>query len=282
MAEVYRPTYTYTDRKTGRKTKRKSRRWHIRYYTPDGERHRVKGYRDRKATEALATELEKRGARLAEGLVDAFEEHRKRPLAEHLQDFQRYLIAKGNTQKHARLTCNRVQAILDGCRFIRTADLSASAVVGWLADQREADRIGVQTSNYYQRDLKAFCKWMVKDRRMPDNPLAHLSGMNAKVDVRVERRNLPAEEFDAFVGAAHKGGTIRRLCGPDRAMLYTVAAYTGLRESELASLTPSSFDFDAEPPSVMVAAAYSKRRRNDTAMTRYRCDLTWQRFCRPG
>src|SRR5262249_6793799 len=137
MAEVYRPTYSYTDPKTGRKTKRKSRRWHVRYYTPDGERHRVMGYRDRKATEALATELEKGGARLAEGMVDAFEEHRKRPIAEHLQDFQRYLIAKGNTQKHARLTCNRVQAILVGCRFIRTADLSASAVVEWLADQRE-------------------------------------------------------------------------------------------------------------------------------------------------
>src|SRR5713101_4435719 len=138
MAEVYRPTYTFTDPKSGKRTKAKSRRWHIRYYTPDGERHRVKGYRDRKATEALATELEKRGPRLAEGLVDAFEEHRKRPLAEHLQDFQRYLTAKGNTAKHARQTCNHVQAILDGCRFIRMTDLSASVVVEWLADERVA------------------------------------------------------------------------------------------------------------------------------------------------
>ena len=61
MAQVYRPTYSYTEPKTGKKVKRLSRRWHIRFYSPDGQRHHVKGYRDRKATEALATELEKRG-----------------------------------------------------------------------------------------------------------------------------------------------------------------------------------------------------------------------------
>jgi hypothetical protein len=31
--------------------RKKSPTWWIRYYTPDGQRHKVKGYRDRKATE---------------------------------------------------------------------------------------------------------------------------------------------------------------------------------------------------------------------------------------
>jgi hypothetical protein len=57
MAEVYRPTYTYIDPKTGKRVKRTSRTWHVRYYGPNGERHRVKGYRDKKATETLAAEL---------------------------------------------------------------------------------------------------------------------------------------------------------------------------------------------------------------------------------
>src|SRR5207249_9249677 len=38
------------------------------------------------------------------GLTDPFEEHRKRPLTEHLEDFRRYLEAKDNTPKHARQT----------------------------------------------------------------------------------------------------------------------------------------------------------------------------------
>jgi Phage integrase family len=51
--------------------------------------------------------------------------------------------------------------------------------------------------------------------------------------------------------------------GPDRAMLYAVAAYTGLRASELASLTPESFDLDGNHATVTVEAAYSKHRRED-------------------
>ena len=63
MAEVFRPTYTVTDPTTGKKSKRKSKTWHVRYYTPDGVRHRVKGYRDKKATETFAAQLERRGIR---------------------------------------------------------------------------------------------------------------------------------------------------------------------------------------------------------------------------
>jgi integrase len=48
------------------------------------------------------------------------------------------------------------------------------------------------------------------------------------------------------------------MTGPDRAMLYRVAVGTGFRANELRSLTPESFDLDANPPKVTVEAAYSK------------------------
>jgi integrase len=51
-------------------------------------------------------------------------------------------------------------------------------------------------------------------------------------------------------------------------MLYVLSAYTGLRESELASLTPESFALNADSPTVTVQAAYSKRRREDTVPLR--------------
>src|SRR5262245_52519889 len=248
MASIYQPTYTKTDAATGRKVKRKTRKWYIEYRDADGRVQKVPGYADLPATRQLAADLERRAVRLQSGLADPFEEHRKRSLADHLADFRRYLEAKGNTEKHARQTCNRVQAVLDGCRFQRIPDLSPSAVVEWLAAERHANRIGVQTSNYYLRDTKAFCRWLVRDRRAGENPLAHLSGMNAKADVRLERRALPADEFAAFVAAARQGSTMRGLSGQDRAMLYTVAAYTGLREAELASLTPESFDLRLDTP----------------------------------
>ena len=46
-------------------------------------------------------------------------------------------------------------------------------------------------------------------------------------------------------------------------MLYHLAVTTGLRASELASLTPRSFDLGSDPPTVAVEAGYSKHRRRD-------------------
>jgi integrase len=119
----------------------------------------------------------------------------------------------------------------------------------------------VATTNHYLTAVKGLTRWMVKDRRVPYDPLACLSAQNAKADVRVERRALSAEEFTRLLAAARRGKPLRGLTGPDREMLYLLAARSGLRASELASLTTGSFDFDA--PTVTVEAAYSKHRRKD-------------------
>jgi len=130
MASVYRPSYFVTDPATGKRTKKKSPTWHIRYYLPSGERRRVKGYRDKRATEALAGELERKAARQAEGIFDACDDHAKRPLAVHMEEYRAYLAAKGNTVEYVALTMARLQACLDGCRFVKIGDLQPSAVVG--------------------------------------------------------------------------------------------------------------------------------------------------------
>jgi len=146
----------------------------------------------------------------------------------------------------------------------RVRDVSPSAVVEWLKCERVAERIGIQSSNYYVGCMKSFMSWLVKDGRTDRNPLAHFSGMNARVDVRRERRSLAPDEFSLLLAAARQGKPIRTLTGEDRAMLYVLAASTGFRCSELASLTPESFDLSPDSPCVTVGAAYSKRRRQDS------------------
>jgi integrase len=98
---------------------------------------------------------------------------------------------------------------------------------------------------------------------VPHNPFAHLTGLNAQTDVRRERRTLGADEFERLVESAKAGEPYRELSGTDRAILYVVAANTGLRADELTTLTSDSFDLDAEQPTVTVEAAYSKHRRRD-------------------
>jgi site-specific recombinase XerD len=264
MASLYKKPIVVTDPKTGQKVKEKSRKWWGRYRDENGCERRVPLAADKTAAQAKLSELVKKAERRAAGLEDPFEEHRRTPLTEHLTDFRRFLEGKGNTDKHARQTCNRVQAILDGCRFVRLGDVSPSAVVEWLKNERAAERMGIQSSNYYLGCIKSFLVWMVKDSRTDRNPLAHMSGMNAKVDVRRERRCLPPDEFALFFEAARKGKPKRKLGGEDRAMLYLLAANSGFRCSELASLMPESFDLAGDSPSVTVDAAYSKRRRKDT------------------
>src|SRR5262249_5107210 len=82
-------------------------------------------------------------------------------------------------------------------------------------------------------------------------------------DVRRKRRALEAEEFSRLVAAADAGPRVQGISGPDRAMLYVLAAWTGYRRRELASVTLRSLDLEGSPATVRVEAAYSKRRRHD-------------------
>jgi integrase len=259
---LFKPTYTKVDHKTGRKVSRKSRKWYVKYCDADGIVQRVPGFTDKEATRQLAAELERKVAHRQAGLVDPYEDHRGRPLDDHLADYERHLAAKNDSPKHIKLTVNRIRAALDGCRFRKIADLSASRLAQWLADSRR-DGMAVATSNYYLTAVRGFSRWLVRDRRAGEDPLAHLSTGNVKVDRRHDRRSISDAEFARLIEAAAAGEPFRGLSGRDRAILYLTAAYTGLRASELASLTPSSFDLGSRPPSLTVEAAYSKHRRRD-------------------
>ena len=71
------------------------------------------------------------------------------------------------------------------------------------------------------------------------------------------------------------------MTGPKRAMMYRLAAETGLRARELRSLTPASFDLAIEPTTVTVEAAYSKHRRKDVLPLRLATAADLAEFLRP-
>jgi gluconolactonase len=119
----------------------------------------------------------------------------------------------------------------------------------------------VKTCNLYLDAVKSFCAWLVKDRRTADNPLAHLSGGNVKLDRRHDRRELEADELRRLLAATRASTrTFRGLTGEDRFHLYATACGTGFRAGGLASLTPESFDLDAGVPTVTLAARRNKSR----------------------
>jgi hypothetical protein len=94
-----------------------SKCWYFEYRDRNGTVKRLKGFTDLKATEQMAAETERKAARLRVGLIDPTDEHVRRPLAEHLNDYRETLTGKGNTQKHVALAISRITALLNGCQF---------------------------------------------------------------------------------------------------------------------------------------------------------------------
>jgi integrase len=126
---------------------------------------------------------------------------------------------------------------------------------------RLCEGASVETSNQYLGHLKAFGRWLVRDRRTVENPFTHLEAGNAAVDRRHDRCELTSDELRQLLGVTRSSGrTFRGLAGPDRFALYATACGSGLRAGGLASLTPESFDLDADPPTVTLAARRNKSR----------------------
>jgi integrase len=122
---------------------------------------------------------------------------------------------------------------------------------------------GIATYNHYLTAMRGFTHWLARERRIELDPLAHLLRQNADADPRHVRRALSPDLFARFIEASGRGPTYRDLTGADRLVIYTLAANTGFRANELASLSPASFDLDGDKPTVTVGAAYSKRKRTD-------------------
>ena len=123
--------------------------------------------------------------------------------------------------------------------------------------------MSIAASNDYVASVRNFANWMVRSRRMPENPFRYVAKLKADSDPRHQRRPVNPEDFADLLLATANGKTFRGLTGPDRVMIYLIATTTGFRASELASLTENSFELESESPCLRVQAAYSKRRRND-------------------
>jgi len=194
--------------------------------------------------------------------VDRFKEHRKRPLLEHLHDWEQSLADKGNTACYVKMKVSRARRIIKGCAFHVWTDISASRIQKFVADLRSGqENISAQTHNFYLQAIQQFCRWMVKDSRAAESPIEHLGGLNVRTDRRHDRRALGPDEVRKLLEATKAAPVRFRMTGYQRALAYRLAIESGLRAREIRSLTVSSFDFDN--CTVSLTAAYSKRRRQD-------------------
>ena len=293
---VYRNKYR--DRKG---TLRLTTKWYVEYRDHKDKRRRLSGFTSKTATQEFGRKLKQlveyhkasggqidpslqswlselprqTQQRLIDiGLVDGRRAAVSLPLRDALDAFTKSLEAKGTTGKHVRLLTTRITNVLDRAGLRHWSDISGSKLLSTLEEMRrdEVDDegnivergISAQTFNFYIQAMKQFCRWAVRERRIAESPVSHLTGINAKTDRRHDRRALTSLELATLIRVTADGPVRFGMTGHERALLYRLAAETGLRVAELRSLRPSSFDLDPDEPAVTVAAAYSKRRREDT------------------
>lgn len=180
------------------------------------------------------------------GLIAAERAAASKRLSGHQEDFRASLLAKGVTARQVDLVYGRAKRIIEGCGFAFWSHITASRVLtyvhGLQADTHDENGkltkrgISAQTFNFYIAAVKQFCRWAVKDRRIPESPVAHLDGLNVKLDRRHDRRALTDVEFTWLLAATRTGPTRSGMLGADRAALYETAVTTGVRANELRTL----------------------------------------------
>ncbi|MBI4719033.1 MAG: tyrosine-type recombinase/integrase [Planctomycetes bacterium] len=289
---------TYRDRDGAQ---RLAARWYIEITDAHGRPRRLAGFVDRRATEELGRRIARltplaisgeqpdaATARWLAGLPTGWKRRLARigllsgqaaaagvPLRQHLDDYEQSLRDSGATTEYVAKTIARVRRILDGIGATHASGLTGAAVSRFLADLRagkapvRAGRpapkpLSAKSSNHYLAALKGFTAWLMLERRLSTDPLAHLTGLNANAQRVHVRRALEPEELRRVLEAARSGPVRCGMDGESRYWLIRLAVETGLRSNELRSLRRGSFDLNPTAPSVTVEAGATKNRRAAT------------------
>src|SRR4051812_41495925 len=101
------------------------------FYTDENGRRRKKtGATDKAVTQRIARDIENRVALRREGVIDARADalvsHEARPLADHLADWQRDMLARGKTPRHADQYHERAGKMVALVRGVRLSALEPS------------------------------------------------------------------------------------------------------------------------------------------------------------
>jgi hypothetical protein len=122
----------------GGRVRLKSRVWHGYFRDADGHEQDAPLSANHVVAEQLLRDLVRKAELGRAGNLDPCETQRKRPLREHLADWEATLRADGAGKKHIAGNVACVRRILDGCGFVFMADVSGSRVQRFLAELRQA------------------------------------------------------------------------------------------------------------------------------------------------
>lgn len=266
--------------------------WYARYRDASGQDVRIStNCHDEQASRKVLSDLLAEADKVRSGIISPEESHAARhamrPMVEHIADYSAFLKIKtirGRrvSESHRYGVKLQLDQLVVDCSFKRIGDITRQRVMRWLCDETDKNDKVPRTIQKYRATLIAFCKWAVRDGRLAANPLVELPSVTVD-EVRRRRRPLTLEEIGALLGATatrplrdallirrgkRKGQELAKVSqaerdrlgrlGRERVLIYKTLIYTGLRKSELASLTVADAHLDDERPYVELAAKNAK------------------------
>jgi len=258
-------------------------KWYVQFHLNGKLFRRALGTTDKRVAQEKAMTAFRLEERRAAGMLDPAEEHRDKPLADHLADFESVLRSRGASDSHRqdRMACLNEFVEKSGARFLR--DVDETRATTWLRALTDGG-LAARTVNRRYQAARQFVRWALANRRIGWDPLASLKPLNERVDRRHVRRALTPDEFARLLAAAEqrplaektkervlKGVTPKErvkllALGRARALVYAVAAGTGLRRGELSRLRWG--DLEREKGSVFIPAASAKTKRDQSVPLR--------------
>ena len=145
----------------GKQCLKPAAKWAANVRLANGTRKRFRFSPNRDASAEMLADLLRKIENEKAGVVDRFADHRKRPLAGHIDDWRGSLAASDRGEEYITLKLTRVRAVFDKCGFVLPSDLTADRLETFLRDLRVKEKRSVQTSNDWLQAVRQFCRWMI-------------------------------------------------------------------------------------------------------------------------
>lgn len=210
------------------------------------------------------------------GILDGRAMVESRPLGSHLIAFYHSIKSRGRAD--ARRSVRRCITLCRGAGIRSVSDITVGVVeqcLGelrrtkgaaadtWTKRKRSGGRraFNASTYNHHVQVVRQLTRWMVTSNRTDRDPLVNLKRLECarvRKECNCERRAATPEEMCKLLTAAKNGPVRSGVPGKVRALVYELATMSGLRASEIKSLTAGDFNLGTDRPIVSIRARSAK------------------------
>ena len=214
--------------------------------TVDGVRVRKSlGVKDKRAASLKESQII-RALELKKAGLDTHDDSVEATLEKLVLEYEQEMVRRRSSPIHVERTMARIRVLMTNARHL--PDVTPAFVRKALRSAQIKGKLSPRTVNAYRVALNGFFAWLVEEARWDDNPCKQVKRVKETEPTR-RRRALTDDELTRLLATAP----------PHRALAYRLAATTGLRREELASLRWT--DIDLERGVVRARASTTKNRK---------------------